>query len=84
MPEVKKLLGNKIQYATSPLNCIRDADCCIIITEWNEFKKIKPAQFKSEMRNPIIIDGRKIYNPQEFTKQLTYRAIGLGPMEENK
>jgi hypothetical protein len=31
------------------------------------------------MRQPILIDGRRIYNPEEFTQKLKFAAIGLGP-----
>ena len=38
----KAIFNNKIQYATSALDCLKKADCCIIVTEWAEFKKLTP------------------------------------------
>jgi len=57
---------------------LKNTDCCIIVTEWQEFKKLKPETFKQNMRTPILIDGRRIYNPIEFSKKLKFTAIGLG------
>lgn len=74
----KKIFGNKIKYTDSALSCITKVDCCILVTEWEEFKKLEPEAFLRNMRQPILIDGRKIYNPEEFSKKLKFRAIGLG------
>jgi len=74
----KKILKQKINYASSAIECLKNADCAILVTEWDEFKKLKPEDFTKNMRNPILIDGRRIYNPQEFYKKLHYIAIGLG------
>jgi UDPglucose 6-dehydrogenase len=79
----KSIFENKIKYASSPIECLKDADCCIIVTEWDEFKKLKPEDFKRNMKQPILIDGRRIYNQEEFTKKLKFAAIGLGPRNPN-
>ena len=78
IPNAKSIFKNKIRYASSPIDCLKDADCCIIVTEWEEFKKLKPEEFTQNMRHPILIDGRRIYNPTEFSKKLKFAAIGLG------
>jgi UDPglucose 6-dehydrogenase len=74
----KKIFKNKIQYATSAISCLKNADCCILVTEWDEFKKLTPEDFTKNMKKPILIDGRRIYNPQEFSQKLKFIAIGLG------
>jgi UDPglucose 6-dehydrogenase len=78
MPTAKKIFKNKVQYATSATRCLKNADCCILVTEWNEFKKLTPEDFIKNMKKPILIDGRRIYDPKEFGKKLTFRAIGIG------
>jgi UDPglucose 6-dehydrogenase len=78
MPNVKTVFKEKIKYASSPTKCLKNADCAILVTEWEEFKKLKPEDFTQNMREPILIDGRRIYDPQEFSKKLHYIAIGLG------
>ena len=78
IPNAKTILKNKIQYATSTIKCLKNADCCILVTEWEEFKKLTPEDFIQNMKQPTLIDGRRIYNPQEFRKKLKFAAIGLG------
>lgn len=51
---------------------------CILVTEWPEFKKLAPEQFVAFMKQPVLIDGRRIYDPEEYSKSLRFRAIGLG------
>jgi len=74
----KKIFGDKIEYAPSAIKCISGADCCIIATEWYEFKKLKPQDFIQHMKSPIIIDGRRIYDPKQFNQKLKFKTIGLG------
>jgi len=74
----KKIFKQKIKYASSAIDCLKDADCAVLVTEWEEFKKLMPEDFTQNMRNPILIDGRRIYNPEKFSKKLRYIAIGLG------
>ena len=75
----KKLLRDQIVYAKTALDCISEADCCIVVTEWNEYTKLRPKDFIKRMKNPCIVDGRRIFNPQEFIGKVKFAAIGLGP-----
>jgi len=77
IPNTKKILRGKINYAPSAIECLRNADCAILVTEWEEFKKLKPEDFTQNMRTPILIDGRRIYDPEKFSKKLRYTGIGL-------
>jgi len=74
----KKILKARVNYASSAIECLKNADCAILVTEWKEFKKLEPEDFTLNMRKPILIDGRRIYNPEKFSKKLRYVAIGLG------
>jgi len=78
VPNAKTIFKNRINYASSSINCLKNADCCIIVTEWEEFKQLKPEDFTQNMNQPILIDGRRIYNPKTFSKKLRFHAIGLG------
>ena len=78
IPNTKSIFKDKIKYATSAIQCIKDADCCILVTEWDEFKKLKPEDFIKTMKQPILIDGRRIYAPEEFGREIKFAAIGLG------
>jgi UDPglucose 6-dehydrogenase len=79
IPAAKIIFKNKIEYATSIAECLENAECCILVTEWSEFKKLEPEDFIKKMKHPILIDGRRIYNPELFGQKLKFTAIGLGP-----
>lgn len=74
----KTVFQNNVEYVDSAIECLKDADCCMIVTEWEEFKKLKPEDFTQNMRQPILIDGRRIYNAEEFSRKLKFAAIGRG------
>lgn len=74
----KSIFRDKIKYASSAIECLKNADCCIIVTEWDEFQKLTPKDFTQNMRQPVLIDGRRIYDPKQFSQKLKFAAIGLG------
>ncbi|MGQ9543421.1 MAG: UDP-glucose dehydrogenase family protein [Candidatus Bathyarchaeia archaeon] len=73
----RSLLGDTVTYAGSPLECIDGVDCCILATEWDDFKSLRPEDFKSRMRRPILIDGRRFYDAEKYLGQLDYYTVGL-------
>jgi len=79
LENVRRIYGDKLIYASTPLECLASADCAIVVTEWVDFKKLTPEDYKRYMRNPAIVDGRRIYDPEEFKNAgVKYLAIGLG------
>jgi UDPglucose 6-dehydrogenase len=74
-----RVLPSAVQLAETPYECAADADAIIILTEWNEFKQLDLTQIKQAMKQPVIIDGRNIYEPK-MVKELgfTYRCFGRG------
>jgi UDPglucose 6-dehydrogenase len=72
----KEVIGDKIQYVKSIEEALKNSECAFLITEWDEFKKLKPSDFKKYMKIPNLIDGRRIYNFDAFNKALPFRAIG--------
>lgn len=78
MGNVRKVLGDKISYAKGIFECLKNADCCMLVTEWDDFKKLQPKDFIGSMRKPVLVDGRRIYDFKAFSKKLRLRAIGLG------
>lgn len=68
----KKIFGGSIEYCSSKDECIKGADLCMIVTEWDEFKQIN----LSEIRCPII-DGRRVLNPLSVKQHgIVYKGIG--------
>jgi UDPglucose 6-dehydrogenase len=68
--------GKKITYAPSVEDALTDSDCALLITEWEEFKRLTPGDFKRHMRTPNVVDGRRIFNFDEFHRTLPFKAIG--------
>ena len=77
MNNFKAIFRNRINYCTSVKECLNNSDCCIILTDWDEYKILVPAKFEKNMSHPNIIDARRVLNPTKFSK-LNFRAIGLG------
>jgi UDPglucose 6-dehydrogenase len=55
----------------------KGADALVVITEWNEFKHLSLPKMKAAMRQPIVVDGRNIYDPEQMSALgFTYRGMG--------
>jgi len=69
----------EIKLAEDPYDLADGCDAVVIITDWNEFKHLDMARVKRLMRQPIVVDGRNIYEP-EMMRSLgfTYRGMGRG------
>lgn len=67
-----------IPQASTIEEAIKGADAAILITAWEEYLKLSPQFFKQHMKQPIIIDGRRVYNKNSFLREgITYKGIGL-------
>ena len=77
MNNVRRLFGDRLDYCKNPIKAIRGADCCILVTEWVVFKTLRPEDFVKNMRDPILIDGRRLFDPKIFSGPLKFRAVGL-------
>ena len=76
MGEAKHLLP-KVKLCKDPYEVARGADCLAILTEWNEFKELDFKRIKKLLRQPLIVDGRNIYDP-ELMRKLGFRYLGIG------
>ncbi len=72
----EEAIGDKIKYASSIEEALKDSECTLLITDWDEFKKLNPDDFKKHMKSPNLVDGRRIYNYDEFNNSLNFRAMG--------
>jgi UDPglucose 6-dehydrogenase len=78
MHNAAKLLSD-MQLAEDPYDLAESCDAIVVCTEWNEFKHLDMARIKEAMRQPFIVDGRNLYEPEKM-KELgfTYRGVGRG------
>ena len=73
----RKHFGNRIHYANEPNEALQHADALIVCTEWNLFRNLDIPLFKSSMREPLIFDGRNVFDPQEMeAASISYFSIG--------
>jgi UDPglucose 6-dehydrogenase len=77
--EVARRVISGITFCGDPYEAARDADALVIMTEWNEFKQLDMIRVNKLMKQPVIIDGRNIYDPEKMVEQgFTYRGFGRG------
>ena len=66
----------RVLYADSPMQAVQDADALIVMTEWKAFKSPNFAVLKAALRQPVIFDGRNLYDPAIRNQGFEYFAIG--------
>ena len=75
--EAKKIVGDKIKYASEMYDALENADCLFLLTEWKEFRCPDIDKMKKYMKNPVIFDGRNIFDKNELKQSgFTYYCIG--------
>ncbi len=75
--ECKRIFGDRIHYAKRNYDALRGADALIVVTEWNEFRRPNFERVKELLKNPVVFDGRNIYDPAEMKKMgFTYYSVG--------
>lgn len=78
MNEAKHTLGDKIVFAEDQYEALIDADCLMLITEWPEFKFPNFNIIRKLLNEPVIFDGRNIYEPAEMKRKgFKYFCIGI-------
>ena len=77
MEKAKKVLPKGVKFCKDAYSVARDSDCLLLATEWNEFKELDFKKIKRLMRQPILVDGRNIYDPAEM-KKLGFTYVGIG------
>ena len=79
MNETKRILGDKIEYATDQYEAVIDTDALVLITEWPEFRMPNFRVMEKLLKEKLIFDGRNIYDPEEMEENgYVYYAIGRG------
>ena len=74
---VRKILGNKIEYAKDMYSALEGADCLLIATEWSEFKNPNFELMASKLKNKVIFDGRNMFSMEQAEGSgFFYKSIG--------
>jgi len=79
MDETKRILGDKIEYATDQYEALIDTNAMVMITEWPEFRMPNFRVMEKLLKEKVIFDGRNIYDSKEMKENgFVYYAIGTG------
>ena len=82
MPNVQRLYGDKIQFATNEYEVLRKVDALVICTEWGIFRNPDFIRIKELMNDAVIFDGRNLFDLEEMTgKGFYYSSIGRNNIE---
>ncbi|HKX49942.1 MAG TPA: UDP-glucose/GDP-mannose dehydrogenase family protein [Candidatus Binatia bacterium] len=75
--EARKIFGDRIVYAARNYDALDGASALLVLTEWNEFRRPDFERIKELLKEPIIFDGRNIYDPVDLKKLgFDYYSIG--------
>jgi UDPglucose 6-dehydrogenase len=79
MPEAKRVLEgvNGLSFVDNQTQALEGSDALLIITEWKEFKSPDFDAIKSMLKQPVVIDGRNLYEPA-FMRTLGIEYSGIG------
>jgi UDPglucose 6-dehydrogenase len=77
MENVRRVLGDRIEYADEAYAALEAADALIVVTEWNEFRFPDFDRIRRALGRPIVFDGRNVYDPEAMAGfGFEYHSIG--------
>lgn len=77
LERVREQYGDRLTYATQPLDALEDADALAINTEWGEFRNVDLLEMRRRMKTSVVFDGRNLYEPALMRDAgFTYYSIG--------
>jgi UDPglucose 6-dehydrogenase len=73
----QEVLNSSVKLAESAYDAAHDADALLILTEWEEFAALDLKRLRGELKYPIVIDGRNMYDPHVMAANgFTYYSVG--------
>jgi UDPglucose 6-dehydrogenase len=77
--EVAKDFMPGVEMASDPYNMAEGCDALLVMTDWNEFKHLDLERVRNLMKQPVLFDGRNIYEPEKMhSLGFKYRGFGRG------
>lgn len=75
--QAKNVFGDRVIYANNSYDALKDANCMLLLTEWNEFRRPDFDRIKGLMKSPVIFDGRNQYDAERLKQRgFEYHCIG--------
>lgn len=77
--EVARPMVPEVEMMGDPYSMAEGCEALILVTEWNEFKQLDLERIRSLMKQPLIFDGRNLYDPEVLARLgFNYRGVGRG------
>jgi UDPglucose 6-dehydrogenase len=77
MERTQEAMNSEIKFASSAYEAAHGADALLILTEWEEFANLDLQRLSQELKYPIVIDGRNLYDPEVMAAHgFTYYSVG--------
>jgi UDPglucose 6-dehydrogenase len=77
MDHARSLLGNRIDFAETNYEALVGADALLVVTDWMEYRHPDFERVKRTLRQPVIIDGRNLYDVEKMRELgVRYHSIG--------
>lgn len=81
MGNARLLFKDAISYGEDEYSSLKNSDALVIVTEWNEFRNPEFETIKNSLKQPVIFDGRNIFEPEKMREwNFTYYSIGRKPI----
>jgi UDPglucose 6-dehydrogenase len=77
LENARRIFGDRISYHKTNYEALSGADALIILTEWNEFRHPNFQRIRSMLKQPVIFDGRNLYEP-DLIKALEFKYYSIG------
>ena len=79
MREARRVFGEnpRIIYALNPMDAAQNKEALVIVTEWKEFRSPDFEVLKTTLKNPVIFDGRNLYDPV-FLRNAGFEYFAIG------
>jgi UDPglucose 6-dehydrogenase len=77
MENTRRLFGDQVYFAKDAYDALEGADALLILTEWDEFREPDFGRMRELLKQPLVIDGRNIFNPEEV-RALGFTYSGMG------
>ncbi len=81
LENARRVFGDRLSYYKSNYDALKGADALLILTEWNEFRHPNFQRIRSMLNQPVIFDGRNLYDPQ-LMKALEFKYYSIGRRSE--
>jgi len=81
LTEARRVFGDRVFYHRVNYDALQGADALLVVTEWNEFRRPDFERMRRLMRQPVVFDGRNIYDPNVMRQHgFAYYSVGRHPI----